>query len=313
MQTQEQDLSRPASQPGPRARRRSDWLHLLSRRSLILGSTALVARLAVVGISLADPDALHRRTLLTMVAASALVGGAALISLTADIRRAARAAGSAGYGRGYAECFEDLHGGEPDSGADVIDLAARRPRRRRPTAREADSEPALLPAPAARRQLVAFAVLALLMCAVVLSALWQPADKAEGRRPLVTPPATAPPSTAPTAGASPTPSSGTGGGKSAQPGQPAGHQTTTQPSTAAAVKTPSTGPVDDGTYRVGVDIAPGTWSSGGAINLTLGCSYSINGGKSVKVPLSVGAVSVHLHDGDVFATGGCSAWSRSGQ
>lgn len=310
MQTLEQETHRHMNRPA-RGDRPSDWLHLFSRRSLILGIGAFITRLTVVITSVADPAALRERALLTMVTVSAVVGLTALVSLAVDVV-AARRAGAASFWGGYAACFDDLRGAQPDAGSgNVIDLAARRPRRR--TAPEADAEPALPAVPVARRHTFAFALFALLLVGLVVSTLWQPRDTSRGGPPAG--PFAAPSTTStlalPTAAAPTATAAGKGaGGQSPHP-SPSATPPSTAPGTAVAADSPSTDPIGDGTYRVGVDIAAGAWSTGGAINLTLGCWYRINGGATVKVPLSVGPATVRLRAGDVFATGGCSPWSRS--
>ena len=75
----------------------------------------------------------------------------------------------------------------------------------------------------------------------------------------------------------------------------------------------STGPIGGGTYRVGIDIAIGNWSTGGLVTIDLGvCWYSINGQPSVRITVSTGSTTVHLSGGDKFATGGCQSWHFSG-
>jgi hypothetical protein len=73
----------------------------------------------------------------------------------------------------------------------------------------------------------------------------------------------------------------------------------------------STAPFGPGYYVVSRDIAAGTWSTGGAINLNLSpCTYSINGTAPVTSS-AVGKTQVTLHSGDTFNTSGCRSWEWS--
>lgn len=72
----------------------------------------------------------------------------------------------------------------------------------------------------------------------------------------------------------------------------------------------TTGPIGDGTYTVGVDIAAGDWSTG-PLTVTL-CQYRVNNLPLVRITVSLGLTTVHLAAGDSFTTSGCGTWRHDG-
>jgi hypothetical protein len=62
---------------------------------------------------------------------------------------------------------------------------------------------------------------------------------------------------------------------------------------------------------VGVDIAPGDWTTGGPLNVTL-CSYQVNLLPVVSITVSLGPTTVHLVSGDTFTTAHCAVWRHTG-
>jgi len=134
-----------------------------------------------------------------------------------------------------------------------------------------------------------------------------------GMLPLAPPgsaqPSSAPPSTSPSSTpTSPSASHSTTRGATGSTPSPGAPPAGSNPSSPGAG---STAPFGPGLYVVGVDIAAGTWSTGGAINLKLApCTYRINGGAPVSTSVGVGKTRVTLHSGQTFETNGCT-WSWS--
>ncbi|HWB35145.1 MAG TPA: hypothetical protein VHA75_03880 [Rugosimonospora sp.] len=68
-------------------------------------------------------------------------------------------------------------------------------------------------------------------------------------------------------------------------------------------------PFGDGTYRVGVDIAPGLWTTVGPLDETT-CWYRVNGQSQIEV--TIGRTVVDLARGDRFETAHCAQWRYAG-
>ena len=114
------------------------------------------------------------------------------------------------------------------------------------------------------------------------------------------------PSTAPSG--SPSPGAQPAGAAASSPGAPSAGGSPSKPAASCVCSKDAFGP---GLYLVGQDIAAGTWSTGGAINLNLApCTYRINGGAPVTTTVGVGRTKVTLHSGQTFETNGCT-WSWS--
>jgi hypothetical protein len=314
MQTQQ--ISRPPNHETPLLPN-PGWWAALSRRSKLLGLIALLTRVVSVIASLADRDA-RRGPFLAFVAVSAAAGIAALVSMAADLA-AARREGNALYWRGLADGIEIMHPElKDDTGTgNVVELSTRRRGGRRSPAQRIPG--AARPAGDGRRQVAAFAAVALLVGTVTASAMWDLANHGAGGPSVGTPaiaqpststqPTSAQPSSAPATGASAQPSSSH---PAAGPGAGLGSTVITSPTAAGTTHTPSTDPIGDGTYRVGVDIAAGTWKAGKVVTAPIGsCAYSINSGPTQKPLVSAGAITVTLAAGDRFTTTGCPPWRRA--
>jgi hypothetical protein len=185
---------------------------------------------------------------------------------------------------------------------------------------EAPTSPADLPPPPIRGRWIVAALLAFVVAIAVVGVAWGRIDPHQPQSVSRPSPAVSisAPSLSPSTTLTPSPvdSRTPAGGRtpgtgrtSAQPpsGPPVGNGN--RPSTSPAASAASTAEIGDGTYRVGVDIAAGSWSTGGAVNVQLKvCSYSINGGPATQLMVSVGLTTVHLKAGDRFVTSGCKPW-----
>jgi len=177
----------------------------------------------------------------------------------------------------------------------------------------------ITPAPRAttRRRLAVVIVVALVVVCAIGGAGWLTADPD-----ALTPSTVAGPTSGARSSGSPSTAAGTGTPSptgsttsTATPGsspRPAAADATSGPSAAgvpSATASPGTGPLGDGTYHVGTQIAAGRWSTGGVLNVALKvCSYSINGGPPSRTAVSAGLTTVTLHPGDLFVTSGCQPW-----
>lgn len=213
----------------------------------------------------------------------------------------------------YSEMVDEFYGDPTgtDGSGNVISLASRRGRRLRSVRgqREADADPALV---RRRRRTPALILLGLTVVGLVTLLSWSSSDRAPHPPAKVAPSITMPAAMAPKSPTvAPAPTHATTHAAPPGPGQPTAIPASAAAAVVDATAAPSTGPIGDGTYAVGVDVAEGAWSTGGLVNVTLGCQYQINGGRIVAVPLAVGATTVRLHAGDTFTTGGCPDWRWS--
>lgn len=314
------DLTTP---PGPPAA----WWRLLSPHSLTLAALYLVLRVGLAIVDGVTPNSWHPELLeaWTLLAAAAAV--AAVVTLAADVVRARRAvtrARSGYYWGGYVAGVQDLWHVNPYP-PNVVDLNTHRPAL--PPARPRDDRPTVViehpelvaARRADRRRLGVLAVAVALVAIAVGVSMWVAVRPSARQLPAATDPSVgvlASPHASGTAAAAaptkPTPTkiapTTSAAGVPAVVGPPAA----TPAQSSATVTVLNVGPIGDGAYLVGTDIAPGTWKAGAVATIPLGsCVYSINGGKAVAPILTVGAVRVTLQPGDTFTTGGCPYWHQA--
>jgi hypothetical protein len=104
---------------------------------------------------------------------------------------------------------------------------------------------------------------------------------------------------------------GPGGGGSPGPGSGSGAGPAPGSGDGTGSGSGSTGPVRAGDYRVGVDIAAGSWTTAGPLNVSI-CTYSVNGQPAIQISLVLLGTTIHLAAGDTFRTSGCADWRYLG-